>query len=171
MSYGVLQHLIDSLAGAARNPVTPAEPEGVTPAPAPLLACTLVTPVTPANDETGRKAARPHRLTPEQADRCHAPCWNDDEIATFVRRHARLMSLGYSDGDADDLAERLTLRDRDGDDRRMCVECAHCRPLRCGNHHAAGIHASDISVGLAVLPQRCPAWTPQETPWPEANRR
>ena len=66
-------------------------------------------------------ADRPHRLTNDEADRCHAPCWGDAEIAAFTARTERFAVLGRAD--ADDLAERLTLRDRDGDDRRLCVEC------------------------------------------------
>ena len=66
-------------------------------------------------------ADRPHRLTGDEADRCHAPCWDDAEIAAFTARAERFALLGRAD--ADDLAERLTLRDRDGDDRRLCLEC------------------------------------------------
>ena len=66
-------------------------------------------------------ADRPHRLTSDEADRCHAPCWDDAEIANFTARTERFALLGRAD--ADDLAERLTLRDRDGDDRRLCLEC------------------------------------------------
>lgn len=64
---------------------------------------------------------RPHRLTSDEADRCHAPCWDDAEIATVTARTERFALLGRAD--AEDLAERLTLRDRDGDDRRLCLEC------------------------------------------------
>ena len=35
----------------------------------------------------------------------------------FLRR-------GIGADDADDLAERLTLRDREGDDQRICIECS-----------------------------------------------
>ena len=66
-------------------------------------------------------ADRPHRLTNDEADRGHAPCWNDAEIAAFTARAKRFALLGRAD--ADDLAERLTLRDRDGNDRRLCLEC------------------------------------------------
>lgn len=65
---------------------------------------------------------RPHRLTKDEADRCHAPCWDDAEIVAFTARTERFAQMGRAD--ADDLAERLTLRDRDGDDRRLCVECS-----------------------------------------------
>lgn len=60
-------------------------------------------------------------LTNDDSDRCHAPCWDDAEIAAFTARTERFAVLGQAD--ADDLAERLTLRDRDGDDRRLCLEC------------------------------------------------
>ena len=66
-------------------------------------------------------ADRPHRLTNDEGDRCHASCWDDAEIAAFTARAERFALLGRAD--ADDLAERLTLRDRDGDDRRLCLEC------------------------------------------------
>lgn len=38
-----------------------------------------------------------------------------------MARTERFALLGRAD--ADELAERLTLRDRDGDDRRLCLEC------------------------------------------------
>jgi hypothetical protein len=60
-------------------------------------------------------------LTVEQANECHACGWTDDEIATFSMREVRFRQLHRTD--AEHLAERLTLRDRQADDRRMCVEC------------------------------------------------
>jgi len=66
-------------------------------------------------------AEQPDRLTGEDADRCHALCRDTAEIAVFTARTERFALLGRAD--ADDLAERLTLRDRDGDDRRYCLEC------------------------------------------------
>ena len=66
-------------------------------------------------------ADRPHRLTSYEADSCHAPCRDDAEIAAFTARTERFALLGRAD--ADDLAERLTLRDREGDDLRLCLEC------------------------------------------------
>lgn len=50
-----------------------------------------------------------------------ARCWDDAKIATFTARTERFALLGRAD--ADDLAERLTRRDRDRDDRRLCLEC------------------------------------------------
>ncbi len=74
---------------------------------------------------TGRMPAvaadQSHRLTDDEANRCNAPCWNGAETAAFTARTERFALLGRAD--ADDLEKRLTLRDRDGDDRRLCLEC------------------------------------------------
>lgn len=68
-----------------------------------------------------RPSANPYR-TPEEGEDCHACGWNDAEIAAFMARRARFEGLGRVD--AEHLAERLTLRDRDGDERRLCLECS-----------------------------------------------
>ena len=62
-------------------------------------------------------------MTPEQGDDCHAGGWDDAEIGAFTARQARFTRMGRL-ADADHLAERLTLRDRQHDDRRLCLECA-----------------------------------------------
>ena len=68
------------------------------------------------------------------------------------------MRRGIDATDADDLAERLTLRDRDADDRVICVECSHYRPGRCGNHRSALMTTADIGRDLAAMLQRCPGF-------------
>ena len=62
-------------------------------------------------------------MTPEQGNECHAGGWSDAEIEAFQRREARFTRMGRV-ADAEHLAERLTLRDRQHDDRRLCLECA-----------------------------------------------
>jgi hypothetical protein len=62
-------------------------------------------------------------MTPEQGDDCHAGGWDDAEIDAFTARQARFTRMGRM-ADADHLAERLTLRDRQHDDRRLCLDCA-----------------------------------------------
>ncbi len=62
-------------------------------------------------------------MTREQGDECHAGGWGDAEIEAFQRREARVTRMGRV-ADAEHLAERLTLRDRQHDDRRLCLECA-----------------------------------------------
>lgn len=58
------------------------------------------------------------------------PAWTDAEIVSFEQRVARSIWLGY--GNAKGRAERLLHRDRDADDRSLCVECQHAGPgWRC----------------------------------------
>ena len=93
--------------------------------------------------------AHPYRLTPEQGDRCHAPCWDDAEIDRFQKRHARFVRQGIADTDADDLAERLTLRDRASDDRRLCLEC---RELALSGRCSAAARGDMPGVGRHLEP-------------------
>jgi hypothetical protein len=104
---------------------------------------------------------RRYRLARDEADRCHARGWNDAEIAAFTTRVTLFMRRGVSATDADDLAERLVLRDRDGDDRRMCIECCHCWLGRCGNHRRARLHSADVGRDMVVMLQRCPGFQPE----------
>lgn len=101
---------------------------------------------------------RPFRLSADEGDRCHAPSWDDAEIARFQDRQARFARLGIGTDDADDLAERLVLRDRTGDERAMCCECSHYRPGRCGNHRAALLQSAEVGHDLAATLQRCAAF-------------
>ena len=77
---------------------------------------------------------------------------------TFTTRSAKFIRIGLRP-DAEHLAEWLTLRDRDGDDRSLCFECKHFKPGRCGNHGLAGLRVPDLSRDLAGLLQRCPGFS------------
>ena len=101
---------------------------------------------------------RPYRLSAAEADAAHAEPWNDAVIARFVARVVLLMRRGFDATDADDLAERLHLRDAQGDGRTLCLECRHYRPGRCGNHRRAGLTVADVGRDLAAMLQRCPAF-------------
>ncbi len=70
--------------------------------------------------QTGPTAPRPYKLTPAEAGEAHAAPWNDAAIARFVVHVALLMRRGFSATDADDLAERLHLRD--------VLACLHAHP-------------------------------------------
>ena len=71
----------------------------------------------------------------EADDLAGLPAWTDAEIVAFERRVARSLWLGY--GNARSRAERLLHRDRDADDRRLCVECQHAGPARrCAKREA-----------------------------------
>lgn len=70
------------------------------------------------------------------------------------------MSAAATPGAAEAMAERLTLRDRSGDDTVNCPDCRHFRPGRCGNHRDALLHSPEVGRDLAALHQRCPGFKP-----------
>ena len=70
------------------------------------------------------------------------------------------MRWGWSEAEAEKLAERLVQRDREHDERVSCTDCQHYRPGRCGNFRRAGLHAPDVGRDLATLLQRCPGFAP-----------
>jgi hypothetical protein len=72
------------------------------------------------------------RATEEMA---RLQAWTEGEIRLFQQRQTRIMWLGY--GSAEQWPEKLLRRDRDIDDRRLCVECVHARPgSRCAKSEA-----------------------------------
>lgn len=101
-------------------------------------------------------------MTPEQGDDCHAGGWDGPEISAFTARAARSVQMGQAD--ADDLAERLTLRDREGDDRRMCVECSHLgRRGRCIAAADGRLPGADPRLEpVPTILQRCDAFRSNE---------
>ena len=106
--------------------------------------------------------ARPFRLPQEQADACHAQTWTHDEASTFVRRRAALLRRGLSEVDAEDLAERLHLRDLNFDDRRLCLECRNLEGLAscgwvCQSAFIAGVPLV-VPTDFVMQFQRCPAF-------------
>jgi len=77
-------------------------------------------------------AERPYRLTKAEGDAAHAEPWDDAACARFAARVGLFLRRGIDATDADDLAERLHLRDVQGDDRGMCLECSRLdRRGRC----------------------------------------
>lgn len=71
------------------------------------------------------------------------------ECNRFQARLRLFARRGLDAVTAFDVAERLWQRDRDYDDRRLCVECAHLmRGWRCKKKEAV----------LADVLQRCPAF-------------
>lgn len=101
------------------------------------------------------------------ADSC---CWpnstamNGAEIDAFTSRLARFTDKGLSLDDAERLADELAQRDREADDRRVCLECGHLRTGgRCGNWQAAGVamRARDAQLpgDFTTMLQRCDGFT------------
>ncbi|MBI3157768.1 MAG: hypothetical protein HYZ20_20520 [Burkholderiales bacterium] len=99
-------------------------------------------------------------MTPEQGDECHAGGWDDAEIDAYLAREARFTRLGRV-ADAEHLAERLTLRDRQHDDRRLCLECValadngRCLVAARGRLPGASRRLEPVSTIL----QRCEGFT------------
>lgn len=93
----------------------------------------------------------------------HSPAMNSREIDTFTARLARFTEKGVSLGDAEPLADRLVIRDREGDDRRLCLECAHLQGYnrwRCGNWQAASVARQGLARDLVLILQRCSGFRP-----------
>jgi hypothetical protein len=94
-----------------------------------------------------------------------ATTWDDATIARFTARRDRLMRWGWPEVSAEEVAERLTRRDRENeagdlDDRVSCVECSNFVRGRCIRHRQAGISA-DVGRDIAGRLQRCPAFESQ----------
>ena len=81
---------------------------------------------------------------------------NTREVDTFGARLARFTEKGLSYVDAELLADKLVIRDRDIDDRRSCLECVHLQGTRrCSNWHAAGVVREGLAYSLVTMLQRC----------------
>lgn len=86
------------------------------------------------------------------------------EIDNFKARLSKFGDKGLTATDCEALADKLVKRDRESDDRRVCLECKHLSGVgqtswRCGNWQAAGIaiHACDtqLPADLVLQLQRC----------------
>ena len=115
-----------------------------------------------AKPELLRLLERPYKLTAADGEAAHAEQWNDAACARFAARVVLFLRRGIGATDADDIAERLHLRDVQADDRAMCVECRYLagRPdaWRCTNARAAGV-GTELPAALVTLPQRCAGFT------------
>ncbi|WP_409054247.1 hypothetical protein [Variovorax sp. GrIS 2.14] len=77
------------------------------------------------------------------------------EIDRMVSRVERFVARGLNLIDATALADKLVIRDRDGDDHRLCLECDHLRPEgRCGVRTVADVPGGRLIDVLPIL-QRC----------------
>jgi len=92
----------------------------------------------------------------------HSDAMNAVEIDVFLLRVVLFIDRGAGQAAAEALADKLVKRDRDGDDRRLCVECANLGgwtgSRRCGAWQRAGLGLQAISSEWVALPQRCAAF-------------
>lgn len=75
----------------------------------------------------------------------------DAEIEAMSARVAGLRRAGYSMDDAEQIADRLLMRDRTGLDMNACLECARFTGRRC---------VAQQPVGAPHELRRCPAFKP-----------
>ena len=89
----------------------------------------------------------------------HSSAMNTAEINRFTGRVALFVAKGMTSTDADALADKLVTRDRDGDDRRVCLECANLSGWngrrQCRGLHHAGMGGPLVSAGQVATLQRC----------------
>jgi hypothetical protein len=86
------------------------------------------------------------------------------ELDVLVARMTLFTDRGLSMDDAEATSERLTYRDREQDDRRLCLECQHLSrgpdDRRCSQWQKIGqISGPAIPGELVTLLQRCPIFT------------
>ena len=86
------------------------------------------------------------------------------EIDTFTARLHRFNDKGLTRTDGEALADKLVRRDREQDDRRVCLECQHfaghgAKSWRCGNWIRAGVATQQrdaaLPANLVNQLQRC----------------
>ena len=109
------------------------------------------------NDESECPSTQAVEIPTAQADRwCWptSPAMNTAEIDTYYRRLDRV----WGRSDAERIADRLVIRDRDTDDRVMCVECRHISGKSCQNWKQAEM-APLIPEDMQTTLQRCPGFS------------
>lgn len=98
----------------------------------------------------------------------HSTAITGAEIDTFTARLPRFTDKGVIQIDGEALADKLVIRDRDLDDRALCLECQHLAGYgpgswRCSNWRQSRIAIKARDAGLAAdlvrLLQRCDGFT------------
>ena len=127
--------------------------------------CTLETSDTPGEVCTrGVQSMTSIAMTTGRTQNLDRWCWphfdgmNSDEIHRTMSRVELLMSQSANPIEAEAIADKFLLRDREGDDRRCCLECANLVVGRCRTWREAGIGAPTLPLGLIRLLQRCDAF-------------
>jgi len=94
----------------------------------------------------------------------HSTAMTGSEIDLFTARLARFTTKGVIHGDAELLADKLVTRDREGDDRALCLECTHLAGYgrtswRCIDWQRAGVarqaRDAQLPADLVFQLQRC----------------
>lgn len=116
----------------------------------------LVPPVPPFSESNAT-------ADPDQHCWPHTEAMNTAEIDTFTERLHLFTRHGLDYTEAETLADGLVTRDRDQDDRRLCLECRHLRRgaglWGCNQWKRAGLAAAGVPADLVKLLQRCEGFT------------
>jgi hypothetical protein len=113
-----------------------------------------------ASSEVATLVASPAALF-ENPDRWawpHSTAMTGREIDTFTARLARFTDKGLSLSDGEALADKLVMRDREADERRLCLECVHL--ARNGLCKAVTTDGKPIETISTIL-QRCDSFAAQ----------
>jgi hypothetical protein len=88
----------------------------------------------------------------------HTTAMNSAEIDSLTARVHLFTRRGIGGTEAEGVADGLVIRDRDGDDRRLCLECQHLRggtSRACNQWRAAGLGGAGVPADMVMLLQRC----------------
>lgn len=112
------------------------------------------------NPKTPADSASAPRLTPEQREALTG--WTAEEIEQAGRYVALMTRRGLDAETVERVTDRLILRDREGDDRRLCLECAHLAGSgRCGAAARGALRNADRRLEpLPLILQRCEGFEP-----------
>ena len=114
-------------------------------------------------------AAGAHDPDPDRWAWPHSQAMTGREIDTFTAQLHHFTRRGLAEPDAERVADKLVTRDREADDRRLCLECVHLAGHAgvwgCKNWQRAGVatkpqHAQ-LSAALVIQPQRCDGFMDQ----------
>lgn len=100
----------------------------------------------------------------------HSAAMTGREIDAMAERTGLFNRRGLAALDAELLADKLVNRDREGDDRRLCLECVCLSRVggwRCNQWQRAGLGGAGVPAGLVIQLQRCDGFkdqSPRGTP-------
>jgi hypothetical protein len=90
----------------------------------------------------------------------NGPAMTGQEIVIFNKRENLFLARGWDAAEA--IADRLVRRDREGGDRKVCLECAHFAKRWCTNAKAAEMSPNkpntQIPAEVLTQLQRCPGF-------------
>lgn len=147
---------------ATVNVANPQNPAANDPAPTPKAAAVNVDLIPQQGDEVSTTLA----IDPDRWPQ--SPAITSRDTDTFTARLARFTAKGLTHTDGEALADKLVQRDRESDDRRLCLECSHLSgrgagSWQCRNWQRAGIAIKSRDAGLpddlVRLLQRCNGFT------------